>query len=108
MLSAEFRSPRAPSPPCCWSESSPVPCSRECLTIRGQRHRLRLSSLVDSRVWTLATGAFFAVTPLCYVAVIGSFAVLMGFAERRLGTRRAVLAYVYSHLIGILGAAALI
>ncbi len=63
---------------------------------------------MDGRVWTLVTGAFFAVTPLCYVAVIGSFAVLTGLAERRLGTRRAILACLYGHLVGILGAALLI
>lgn len=37
-----------------------------------------LPSLVDGRVWTLVTGALFAVTPLCYLAVIGSFLVLAG------------------------------
>jgi hypothetical protein len=64
-----------------------------------------LPSLVDGRLWTLLTGALFAVTPLCYVAVIGSFAVLTGFAEHRLGTRRTILACGYGHLVGILGAA---
>jgi len=59
-------------------------------------------------LWTLITGAFFAVTPLCYLAVIGSFALLGGFAERRLGTYRTVLACVYGHLVGVLGAALLV
>jgi lysylphosphatidylglycerol synthetase-like protein (DUF2156 family) len=67
-----------------------------------------LPAFTDGRLWTLITGAFFAVTPLCYVAVIGSFALLAGFAERRLGTYRTVLACVYGHLVGVLGAALLI
>jgi hypothetical protein len=67
-----------------------------------------LPAFADGRMWTLITGAFFAVTPLCYVAVIGSFALLTGFAERRLGTYRTVLACVYSHTAGILGAASLV
>jgi lysylphosphatidylglycerol synthetase-like protein (DUF2156 family) len=67
-----------------------------------------LPAFAEGRVWTLITGAFFAVTPLCYLAVIGSFALLAGFAERRLGTYRTVLACVYGHLAGVIGAALLI
>ncbi|HEV2783129.1 MAG TPA: DUF2156 domain-containing protein [Actinophytocola sp.] len=67
-----------------------------------------LPALTEGRMWTLGTGALFAVTPLCYVAVIGSFALLAGFAERRLGTARTVVACVYGHLAGVLGAAGLI
>jgi lysylphosphatidylglycerol synthetase-like protein (DUF2156 family) len=67
-----------------------------------------LPAFAEGRLWTLITGAFFAVTPLCYLAVIGSFALLAGFAERRLGTYRAVLACVYGHLAGVLGAALLV
>jgi hypothetical protein len=67
-----------------------------------------LPAFTDGRLWTLGTGAFFAVTPLCYVAVLGSFAVLAGFAEVRLGTYRAVLACLYGHLAGVLGAALLV
>jgi hypothetical protein len=67
-----------------------------------------LPAFTDGRLWTLSTGAFFAVTPLCYVAVLGSFAVLAGFAEVRLGTYRAVLACLYGHLAGVLGTALLV
>lgn len=67
-----------------------------------------LPAFLDGRLWTVITGAFFAVTPLCYLAVIGSFALLAGFAERRLGTYRTVLACVFGHLVGVLGAALVI
>jgi lysylphosphatidylglycerol synthetase-like protein (DUF2156 family) len=67
-----------------------------------------LPAFLDGRVWTLVTGAFFAVTPLCYVAVLASFAALAGFAEARLGTYRTVLACLYGHLAGVLGAALLV
>ncbi len=67
-----------------------------------------LPAFAEGRLWTLITGAFFAVTPLCYAAVICSFALLAGFAERRLGTYRTVLACVYGHLVGVLGAALLV
>ena len=67
-----------------------------------------LPAFAEGRLWTLVTGAFFAVTPLCYLAVLGSFAVLAGFAERRLGTYRTVLACVFGHVAGVLGAALLV
>jgi lysylphosphatidylglycerol synthetase-like protein (DUF2156 family) len=74
----------------------------------GQDVAYGLPAFADGRWWTLITGSFFAVTPLCYVPVIASFALLVGFAERRLGTVRAVLACVYGHLVGVLGAALLL
>src|SRR2546430_1618965 len=67
-----------------------------------------LPAFTEGRLWTLVTGAFFAVTPLCYVAVIGSFALLAGFAERRLGTYRTVPACGLGHVAGVVGAALLI
>src|SRR3954465_1464106 len=35
--------------------------------------------------WTVVTGAFFAMNPLYYLPVAGGFALLVGFAEWRLG-----------------------
>ena len=64
-----------------------------------------LPALEAGRWWTLVTGAFFALTPVFYLPVIGGFAVLVGFAEWRLGTRRAVVVTVLGQLVAVLGAA---
>src|SRR3954470_3891329 len=58
------------------------------------------------RWWTPATGVLFAQTPLQYVPTLGSFVVLCGFAEYRMGTRRAAGTAVVTQLAGVLGAAA--
>ncbi len=57
-------------------------------------------SLADGHWWTPVTGAFFALTPLFYLPMVGSFALLVGFAEWKLGTRRAALITVAGHLVG--------
>jgi lysylphosphatidylglycerol synthetase-like protein (DUF2156 family) len=67
-----------------------------------------LPAFAEGHMWTVITGAFFAATPLCYLPLLTSLALQIGFAERRLGTYRAVLACGYGHLAGVLGAAALI
>jgi lysylphosphatidylglycerol synthetase-like protein (DUF2156 family) len=67
-----------------------------------------LPAFAEGRMWTVITGAFFAATPLCYLPLLTSLALAAGFAEHRLGTYRTVLACVYGHLAGVLGAAALI
>lgn len=67
-----------------------------------------LPSFADGRWWTAVTGVPFAVTPLCYVAVLASFAAFVGFAEHRIGTRRTVLAWLYGHVGGMLGATVLL
>lgn len=62
----------------------------------------------DGRWWTVLTGAPFAITPLCYVPVLLSWTLFVGFAEHRLGTARAVAIWVSGHVIGVLGACALV
>ena len=62
----------------------------------------------DGRWWSVLTGAPFAITPLCYVAVLVSFAVFTGFLEHRLGTAKAVLTWAIGHIAGVFGAIALI
>ncbi len=80
---------------------------------------LRNQSLLDAvaygvpafsagRWWTPATGVLFAQTPLQYVPTLGSFVLLCGFAEYRMGTRRAAGTAVVTQLAGVLGAAALL
>lgn len=60
------------------------------------------------RWYTLAFGAFFALIPVYYLFVAGGFALLVGFAELRLRTGRTVLVTVGGHVVGILGAAAVL
>ncbi len=67
-----------------------------------------LPALEAGRWWTPITGSFFATAPLQYVPVAGGFLVLVGFAELRLRTRRAVLATVATQLAGVLGTAAVL
>ncbi|MEV4602514.1 DUF2156 domain-containing protein [Amycolatopsis sp. NPDC049253] len=57
-----------------------------------------LPSLEHGRWWTLATGPFFALRPLFYLPMAGTFALLTGFAEWQLGTRRTVLVTVGGQL----------
>ncbi len=54
---------------------------------------------------TVVLGAFFALLPIYYVFVAGGFAVLVGFAEYRMGTGRTVLVTIAGHLAGVLGCA---
>ena len=58
------------------------------------------------RWWTPVTGVLFAQTPLQYVPTLGSFVLLCGFAEYRMGTRRAAGTAVVTQFAGVLGAAA--
>jgi lysylphosphatidylglycerol synthetase-like protein (DUF2156 family) len=55
--------------------------------------------------WTVVTGAFFAMNPLYYLPVAGGFALLVGFAEWRLGTGRTLLVTAVGQAVGVLGAA---
>jgi hypothetical protein len=55
--------------------------------------------------WTPATGVLFAQTPLPYVPTLGSFVLLCGFAEYRMGTRGAAGTAAVTQLAGVLGAA---
>jgi len=62
----------------------------------------------DGRWWTVFTGIPFAITPLCYVAVLASFAAFVGLAEHRLGTARAMAVWAIGHVAGVFGAIALV
>ena len=64
-----------------------------------------LPALQDGRWWTPVTGAFFAISPLQYIPVVGGFLLLTGFAELRLGTRRAATVAVALQLGAVLTAA---
>jgi lysylphosphatidylglycerol synthetase-like protein (DUF2156 family) len=64
-----------------------------------------LPALEAGRWWTVLTGAFFAMSPLYYLPVVGSFALLVGLAEWRLGTARTVVVTVAGQVVGVLGAA---
>jgi lysylphosphatidylglycerol synthetase-like protein (DUF2156 family) len=64
-----------------------------------------LPALADGKWWTVLTGAFFAMNPLYYLPVAGGFAVLVGLAEWRLGTRRTVVVTVFGQVVGVLGTA---
>ena len=63
-----------------------------------------LPSFAAGRWWTVVTGAFFAVQPWYYLPMTGSFALLVGWAEWRMGTRLTVAVAVGGHLFGVLGA----
>ncbi len=65
-----------------------------------------LPALQDGRWWTPVTGAFFALNPLEYIPVVGGFLLLAGFAELRLGTRRAAMVTVALQLGAVLAASA--
>src|SRR5690349_14402237 len=67
-----------------------------------------LPALQEGRWWTPLTGLFFAQAPAQYVATLGSFLVLCGFAEFRLGTRRVIPVALGTQLAATLGAAALL
>jgi lysylphosphatidylglycerol synthetase-like protein (DUF2156 family) len=67
-----------------------------------------LPAFQDGRWWTPVTGAFFALTPAQYLPVAGGAALLLGWSEWRLGTRRLAIAAVSAHLVGVLGAALLL
>lgn len=50
-----------------------------------------LPSFDKGRWYTLVTGNFFALVPAYYLFVVGLFALLTGFAEWRLGTKRTIV-----------------
>lgn len=62
----------------------------------------------DGRWWSVFTGIPFAITPLCYVAVLASFATFVGFLEHRLGTARTMAVWAIGHVAGVFGAIALV
>ena len=64
-----------------------------------------LPSFEAHRWHTLVTGNVFALFPVYYVFVAGLFAVLTGFAEWRLGTRRTIAITVTYQIAAVLGTA---
>ncbi len=66
-----------------------------------------LPSFEAGKWWTLITGNFFALYPIYYVFVAGAFALLTGFAEWKLGTRRTIVLTVVYQLAAVLLTAAL-
>lgn len=58
-------------------------------------------SMEAGRWWTMATGPFFAIAPWYYLPMVGSFALLAGFAEWRLGTRRAMTVTIGGQIVSV-------
>jgi lysylphosphatidylglycerol synthetase-like protein (DUF2156 family) len=67
-----------------------------------------LPAFEDGRLWTVATGAFFALQPVQYIPILLGFLSFGSFAEYFLGTRKAALAFVGCHLFAVVGTAALL
>lgn len=59
-------------------------------------------SLGDGHLWTLATGAFLAVTPGIFLFTLFFIAGGIGLAEWLIGTRRTILVVIATHVIGVL------
>jgi lysylphosphatidylglycerol synthetase-like protein (DUF2156 family) len=64
-----------------------------------------LPSFEKARWWTLVTGPWFAISPIVYLPLIVSFALLVGYTEWQVGTRRAATYCVGGQLVGVVGAA---
>jgi phosphatidylglycerol lysyltransferase len=62
-------------------------------------------AFAEGRWWTPVTGSFFALVPAEYLPVAGVFLLLVGWAETRVGTRRAAIAAVATQLTGVVGTA---
>ncbi len=65
-------------------------------------------ALLDGHVWTLVTGALLAGHPATYVLTLGLFAVAVGWAEIRCGTRRTALVTIAFQLAAVLLTIALV
>ncbi|MDQ2722975.1 MAG: hypothetical protein M3Y19_06700, partial [Actinomycetota bacterium] len=63
-----------------------------------------VAPLVHGRWWTVLTGPLFARTPAAYLGMLGAFALLVGFAEWWIGTRRVLLTTVVGQIVGVLTA----
>ncbi len=61
-----------------------------------------LPAFEDGRWLTLIWGVFFALNPFYYLFVAGAFAILTGFSEWRLGTRRTVIIVVAYQFVAVL------
>src|SRR5262245_50480969 len=74
----------------------------------GERLSYGVPAFADGRWWSVFTGVPFAITPLCYVAVLASFAGFVGLLEHRLGTARAMTVWAVGHVAGVFGAIGLV
>ncbi|TDV45405.1 uncharacterized protein DUF2156 [Actinophytocola oryzae] len=74
----------------------------------GERLSYGVPAFADGRWWSVFTGVPFAITPLCYVAVLASFAAFVGLAEHRLGTARTMGIWAIGHVAGVFGAIGLV
>jgi lysylphosphatidylglycerol synthetase-like protein (DUF2156 family) len=74
----------------------------------GERLSYGVPAFADGRWWSVFTGVPFAITPLCYVAVLASFAAFVGLVEHRLGTVKAMAIWATGHVAGVFGAIGLI
>lgn len=63
-----------------------------------------LPSMENGRWWTMVTGPFFALRPLFYLPMTGTFALLAGIAEWKLGTRRAMAVTIGGQVVSTLAA----
>ncbi len=63
-----------------------------------------LPSLEAGHWWTLFTGQFFAMAPWFYLPMVGGFALFVGFAEWKLGTRRTMAVTIGGQIAGVLAA----
>jgi hypothetical protein len=63
-----------------------------------------LPALESGKWWTFLIGPFFALTPIFYLPMAGTFALFVGYAEARIGTRRTVAIAVAAQLVTTLGA----
>ena len=61
-----------------------------------------LPAFEDGKWWTLVTGNFFALYPVYCLFVAGAFALLTGFAEYKLGTRRTIVITVAYQFAAVL------
>jgi len=64
-----------------------------------------LPALDSGKWWTFLIGPFFALIPIFYLPMAGGFALLAGYTEARIGTRRTVAITVSAQLAATLGAA---
>ena len=67
-----------------------------------------LPAFLDGAWWTPVTGPFFALEPGIYLPMVGSFVLLAGYTEFKLGTRITAVTVIGGQLIGVLGAAAVL
>ncbi|MCR1782032.1 DUF2156 domain-containing protein [Nocardioides carbamazepini] len=66
------------------------------------------SALEGGRWWSVLTGPLLAIAPWCYLPVLLSFGVAVGYAEPRLGTLRTALLWLGTQVGSVLVASALI